>query len=137
MMQGKVQKTNASRRLFTRRPWSILRHSFGFSTAPSCIDSNTCSILRQPFETRNESQGRQSSPPSLSPSVREPKGSVPNRLGAHRFQLASIAQTPKIELSKAFGANRPLQPPCGTDASAPKKSHIFLGCALPFSQTDV
>jgi hypothetical protein len=67
MMQGKVQKTNASRGLFTRRPWSILRHSFGFSTAPSCIDSNTCSILRQSFETRNESQGRQSTPPRYPP----------------------------------------------------------------------
>jgi uncharacterized MAPEG superfamily protein len=35
----------------------------------ACADSNTRSILRRSFETRNESQGRRSNPPSLFPSV--------------------------------------------------------------------
>ena len=123
----------SSEPLLTRWTWSIFRHSRGFSTAPSCLDSNSCSILGRSFETRNESQGRQSTPPRCPPLSESLTGSVPNRLGTHPFTLASI---PKFRKTADFDAlSRPTGGSCGPVASKAqhRKSHIFsLGAPCLF-----
>src|ERR1700731_4176444 len=70
--------------------------------SPSCLDSNTCSILGRSFETRNESQGRQSTPPRYPPLSESLTGSVPNRLGTHPFTLASIPKFRKTAILMHF-----------------------------------
>jgi hypothetical protein len=70
---------------FNNCPWRIFRHRCRFSTIRTCLDSNARSILRQSFETRNESQDRQRYYPSQFPLSGSLTGSVANRLGTHPF----------------------------------------------------
>jgi hypothetical protein len=59
-------------------------------------------------------------------------------LGLTAFHIVSIAQSPEeYGLAGFSGPNGRVRLPCDIESAAPKKSHIFLGCALPFSQTVV
>ena len=119
--------------LLTRWAWSIFRHSRGFSTTPSCLDLNTCSILGRSFETRNESQGRQSTPPRHPPLSESLTGSVPNRLGTHSLPLPQSLNSEKQLILMDFP--RQWAASCGpvTSKAQHRKSHIFsLGAPCLF-----
>src|SRR4029079_15172746 len=98
--------------------WSLFRHRCRFSASLSCLDSNVCSILRQSFETRNESQGRQSHSPSPSPLSDGLTGTVPNRLGTHPFPRPNLRRC-----FPGFSWDLACLWLCDTESATRKKSH--------------
>jgi hypothetical protein len=113
---GPENPAKAAFLLFTWRTWSISCHGSGFSTDPSCLNSKTCSIFRQLFETRHESQGRQSTPPRYPLCLtacrfgpQPPWGSPPSKL------RPSVKNPAKQGFSSSPVTFKPLA----------RKSHIF------------
>ena len=113
--------SNAS--LPTLRAWSIFRHSPGFLPVPTFSDSNTRSILGRPFETRNESQGRQSIPPRYPLCLKAKPAWSPNRLGTHP-SLASISAHEKSPNFLDFPDSGRLPRPV-TPKPHRQKNHMF------------
>jgi hypothetical protein len=120
------QTRTAPARLLTSRAWSIFRHSLGFFDSPACLDSNTCSILTQSFETRNESQGRQRALPLAIPlCLRATNARSPTALGLTAFHIASISQARKAPVQRGSRGQKAAFSWVVTSKAQQRKSHIF------------